>query len=233
MKSARRLAADRNHEIKAVMAAHNETSTGVTSNIARVRQAMDAAKHPALLMVDTVSSLGSIDYRHTEWGVDVGVGGSQKGLMLPPGLSFNAISKKAIEASKTSKMPKSFWRWDDMLATNAKGFFPYTPATNLLYGLKEALAMLSEEGLDNVFCRHQRLAEATRRAVRAGAWKSARSIPPNTALPSRRSFCREGFDEVGLPRARAGEVQHVAGGGSGTVGGQSIPHRPPRRASTI
>src|SRR5580700_9369167 len=162
-----RLSADRNHEIKAVLATHNETATGVTSNIARVRQAMDAAKHPALLMVDTVSSLASIDYRHTEWGVDVAVGGSQKGMMLPPGLSFNAISKKSLAASKTSTMPKSFWRWDDMLATNEKGFFPYTPATNLIYGLKESLAMLAEEGLTNVFCRHQRHGEATRRAVRA------------------------------------------------------------------
>src|SRR3984957_13031363 len=135
-----RLSADKNHEIKAVLATHNETATGVTSDIARLRQAMDAAKHPALFMVDTVSSLASIDYRHTEWGVDVAVGGSQKGMMLPPGLSFNALSKKAVEASKRSTMPKSFWRWDDMLETNTRGFFPYTPATNLFYGLKESLA---------------------------------------------------------------------------------------------
>ncbi len=130
-----------------MLVTHNETATGVVSDIPGVRKAIDAAKHPALLMVDTVSSLGSLDYRHTEWGVDVAVGCSQKGIMLPPGLSFNAIGRKALEASKSSTMPKSFWRWDDMLEANAKGFFPYTPATNLLYGLKEALAMMKEEGM--------------------------------------------------------------------------------------
>ncbi len=162
-----RLADDTGHEIKAVCVVHNETSTGCASRIDEVRAAIDAANHPALLMADTISSLASIDFRHDEWGVDVTVSGSQKGLMLPPGLSFNAVSQKALEASKTAKLRKSFWEWDDMLAANAKGFFPYTPATNILYGLAEAIDMLHEEGLGNVFARHDRHAEATRRAVEA------------------------------------------------------------------
>ncbi len=162
-----RLAEDRNHEIKAVCVVHNETSTGCTSRIDEVRQAIDAAGHPALLMVDTISSLASIDYRHDEWGVDVTVAGSQKGLMLPPGLSFNAVSEKALAASKTAKLPRSYWSWEEMQGPNETGFFPYTPATNLLYGLAEAVDMLLEEGLDKVFARHDRHAEATRRAVRA------------------------------------------------------------------
>jgi len=159
------LNADKGRAFKAVCIVHNETSTGVTSNIATVREAMNRATHPALLMVDTISSLASIDYRHDEWGVDVTVSGSQKGLMLPPGMSFTAISDKALAASKGSKFAKSYWRWDDMLTANESGFFPYTPATNMLYGLREAIAMLNEEGLENVFARHDRHAEATRRAV--------------------------------------------------------------------
>jgi alanine-glyoxylate transaminase/serine-glyoxylate transaminase/serine-pyruvate transaminase len=159
------LAADKAHAIKAVAIVHNETSTGVTSRIGEIRRAMDRAGHPALLLVDTISSLGSIDFRHDEWGVDVTVACSQKGLMLPPGLGFNAISQKALEASKTARLPRSYWDWQPMLRDNQAGFFPYTPSTNLLYGLKEALAMLFEEGLDNVFARHARHAEATRRAV--------------------------------------------------------------------
>jgi alanine-glyoxylate transaminase/serine-glyoxylate transaminase/serine-pyruvate transaminase len=162
-----RLKDDKGRAIKAVCVVHNETSTGATSRIDEVRRAIDAAGHPALLMVDTISSLGSIDYRHDDWGVDVTVGGSQKGLMLPPGLSFNAIGPKALAASKAAKLPRSYWDWGEMLAPNASGFFPYTPATNLLYGLHEALDMLLAEGLDRVFARHDRLAEATRRAVRA------------------------------------------------------------------
>jgi alanine-glyoxylate transaminase / serine-glyoxylate transaminase / serine-pyruvate transaminase len=162
-----RLNEDKTHEIKAVCVVHNETSTGCITLINEVRKAIDAAGHPALLMVDTISSLGSIDYRHDEWGVDVTVGGSQKGLMLPPGLSFNAISEKALGVAKTSKMPKSFWGWDEMIASNKTGFFPYTPATNMLYALAEAIDMLHEEGLENVFARHDRHAEATRRAARA------------------------------------------------------------------
>jgi alanine-glyoxylate transaminase/serine-glyoxylate transaminase/serine-pyruvate transaminase len=162
-----RLAADKAHAIKAVCVVHNETSTGVISRIPLVRKAIDNARHPALLMVDTISSLASIDYRHDEWGVDVTVGGSQKGLMLPPGLSFNALSEKALAAHKAAKLPRAYWDWDEMIANNATGFFPYTPATNLLYGLREAIHMLEEEGLSNVFARHDRHAEATRRAVRA------------------------------------------------------------------
>jgi alanine-glyoxylate transaminase / serine-glyoxylate transaminase / serine-pyruvate transaminase len=162
-----RLKADRAHAIKAVCVVHNETSTGVTTRIPLVRKAIDNAKHPALLMVDTISSLGSIDYRHDEWGADVTVGGSQKGLMLPPGLSFNATSEKALAANKAAKAPRSYWDWAEMIASNANGWFPYTPSTNLLYGLREAIAMLEEEGLPNVFARHDRHAEATRRAVRA------------------------------------------------------------------
>jgi len=162
-----RLSEDRGHKIKAVCVVQNETSTGVTTRVGEVRKAMDRARHPALLLVDTISSLGSIDFRHDEWGVDVTIGCSQKGLMLPPGLGFNAISKKALAAAKSAKIPKSYWDWDAMLSQNASGFFPYTPATNLLYGLKESLQMLREEGLDNVFARHKRHAEATRRAVRA------------------------------------------------------------------
>jgi alanine-glyoxylate transaminase / serine-glyoxylate transaminase / serine-pyruvate transaminase len=161
-----RLAADRTHEIKAVVVVHNETSTGVTSRIADVRRAMDNARHPALLIVDTISSLASIDYRHDEWGVDVTAAGSQKGLMLPPGLGFNAVSDKALAAAKSSKMPKAYWDWEPMLKNMAAGFFPYTPATNLLYAMREALAMLHEEGLTEVFARHQRHGDATRAAVR-------------------------------------------------------------------
>ncbi|MCA3643733.1 MAG: aminotransferase class V-fold PLP-dependent enzyme [Methylobacterium sp.] len=161
-----RLRDDRNHEIKAVCVVHNETSTGCVSDIAAIRRAIDHSKHPALLMVDTISSLASIDYRHDEWGVDVTVGGSQKGLMLPPGLSFNAVSDKALKASKAARFPRSFWDWEEMIAINAKGYFPYTPATNLLQGLKVALDVLEEEGLPQVFARHDRAAEATRRAVR-------------------------------------------------------------------
>jgi len=164
----KRLREDAGHRIKAVCVVHNETSTGVTSRIGEVRKAIDAANHPGLLMVDTISSLASIDYRHDEWGVDVTVGGSQKGLMLPPGLSFNAISDRALGANKLAKLPRSYWSWDEMIANGKAGYFPYTPATNLLYGLREALKMLlDEEGLENVFARHQRHAEATRRAVRA------------------------------------------------------------------
>ncbi len=162
-----RLKEDKHHAIKAVCMVHNETSTGVTSDVAAVRRAIDLARHPALLMVDTISSLASVDYRHDEWGVDVTVGCSQKGLMLPPGLGFNAVSDKALAASKKARLPRAYWEWQAMLSNNASGFFPYTPATNLLYGLDEALNMLLEEGFDNVFARHNRLAEATRRAVRA------------------------------------------------------------------
>ena len=162
-----RLAQDKQHAIKAVCVVHNETSTGVVSPIAEVRKAIDRIGHPALLLVDTISGLASIDYRHDEWGVDVTIAGSQKGLMLPPGLSFNAVSDKALAASKKATLPRSYWSWDEMQGPNKTGYFPYTPATNLLYGLREGIAMLEEEGLDNVFKRHDRHAEATRRAVHA------------------------------------------------------------------
>ena len=161
------LDADKAHTFKAVVVVHNETSTGVASRIGEIRRAMNRARHPALLIVDAISSLGSIDLRHDEWEIDVTVTGSQKGLMLPPGLGFNAVSEKALAASKTSKMPRAYWDWDEILKTNKSGFFPYTPATNLLYALREALEMLREEGLENVFRRHQRYGDATRAAVRA------------------------------------------------------------------
>ncbi len=162
-----RLRDDKNHSIKAVCVVHNETSTGVTSNIAAVRKAIDAAGHPALLLVDTISGLASADYRHDEWGVDVTVSGSQKGLMLPPGISFNAVSQKAIEASKTAKLPRAFWGWGEIIEMNKTGYWPYTPNTNLLYALHESIEMILGEGLDNVFARHQRLAAACRAAVQA------------------------------------------------------------------
>jgi alanine-glyoxylate transaminase/serine-glyoxylate transaminase/serine-pyruvate transaminase len=174
-----RLRADTERHIKAVCVVHNETSTGSLSRIDEVRAAIDAAGHPALLMVDTISSLGSADYCHDDWGVDVTVGGSQKGLMLPPGLSFNAVSDKALAASKSAKLPRSFWAWDEMIANNKNGYFPYTPATNMLYALATAIDMLHEEGLDNVFARHQRHAEATRRAVAAWGLENLCKEPRN------------------------------------------------------
>src|SRR5712692_10197927 len=161
-----KLAADRGRTIKAVAVVHNETSTGVTSRVAEIRQRMDGLRHPALLLVDTISSLASIDYRHEEWGVDVTVGCSQKGLMLPPGLGLHAISEKALATARSARLPRSYWDWEAMLEDNRAGFFPYTPPTNLLFGLREALQMLFEEGLENVLARHARHAEATRRAVR-------------------------------------------------------------------
>jgi len=163
----KRLRQDGGHRIKAVCVVHNETSTGVTSDIAAVRRAIDAARHPALLMVDTISGLASADYRHDEWGVDVAISGSQKGLMLPPGISFNALSPRALEASKSAKLPKSFWAWDEIVEMNKGGYWPYTPNTNLLYALHESLQMLLEQGLDVVFARHQRWAAGVRAAVNA------------------------------------------------------------------
>jgi alanine-glyoxylate transaminase / serine-glyoxylate transaminase / serine-pyruvate transaminase len=165
-----RLREDRDHHdhlIKAVLVVHNETSTGATSRLAEIRRAIDRSDHPALLLVDAVSSLAAIELRHDEWGLDVTLSASQKGLMLPPGLSFTAISEKALAASRSARLPRSYFSWDQMLSANANGFFPYTPATNLLFGLREAIAMLEEEGLENVFARHRRLAAAARAAVRA------------------------------------------------------------------
>ena len=162
-----KLAEDREHRIKAILVVHNETSTGATSRLAEIRRAIDRAKHPAMYFVDAVSSLASIDLRQDEWGIDVVVAGSQKGLMLPPGMAFNSVSEKALVASRTARLMKSYWSWDPMIVANAQGYFTYTPATNLIFGLRESLRMLREEGLDNVFARHHRLAEAARAAVRA------------------------------------------------------------------
>jgi len=215
-----RLASDRGHEIKAVCVVHNETSTGVTSNIPEVRKAIDRAGHPALLVVDTISGLGSIDYRHDAWGVDITVAGSQKGMMLPPGLSFNAVSPKALEATKGSKLPKSFWSWQEMLGPNRNGFFPYTPSTNLMYGLREAIAMMHEEGLDNVFARHQRHAEATRRAVRAWGLEiqclnEAEHSPVLTAVRM-----PEGHDEAAFRKVVLEHFDMSLGSGLGKVAGK-------------
>ncbi|HEU5415352.1 MAG TPA: aminotransferase class V-fold PLP-dependent enzyme [Candidatus Angelobacter sp.] len=189
-----RLTADRQHAYKAVMVVHNETSSGAVSRIPQIRAAMDRATHPALLMVDTISSLGSMEYRHEKWGVDVTVGGSQKGLMLPPGLSFNAVSEKALAANKTSKMHRYYWDWQEMLSPNRQGFFPYTPATNLLYGLREALAMLNEEGLENVFARHLRHGEATRAAVRAWGLEIVCENPAEYSSAVTAVFMPDGHD---------------------------------------
>jgi alanine-glyoxylate transaminase / serine-glyoxylate transaminase / serine-pyruvate transaminase len=189
-----RLSADRNHAIKAVLVVHNETSTGVTSRIADLRAAIDRARHPALLIVDTISSLASIDYRHDEWGVDVTIAGSQKGLMLPPGISFNALSEKALAANKKARLPRSYWDWQEMLKANRGGFFPYTPATNLLYGLQEALHMLHEEGLPNVFQRHERHAEATRAAVRAWGLEIVCEEPMEYSSSLTAVFMPDGYD---------------------------------------
>jgi alanine-glyoxylate transaminase/serine-glyoxylate transaminase/serine-pyruvate transaminase len=191
---ASRLSSDRDQTYKAVMVVHNETSTGVTTSIPDIRQQMNLSKHPALLMVDTISSLGSIDYRHDEWGVDVTVAGSQKGLMLPPGLGFNAISEKALAANKSAKLPRAYWDWQEMLGPNRNGFFPTTPATTLLYGLREALAMLQEEGLPNVFHRHDRHAEATRTAVRTWGLEIVCEDPREYSSALTAVFMPEGHD---------------------------------------
>jgi alanine-glyoxylate transaminase/serine-glyoxylate transaminase/serine-pyruvate transaminase len=217
-----KLAADRGHEIKAVMAVHNETSTGVTTDIPAVRRAIDDAKHPALLMVDTVSSLGSIDYRHDEWGVDVTIAGSQKGMMLPPGLAFNAVGVRAIEASKRSNLPKSYWRWVEMMDNNVSGFFPYTPATNLLYGLREAIGMLGEEGLPNVFARHARLAEATRCAARAWGLEMVALRPHEFSNVLTALFVPEGFDERSLRTLILDRFNMSLGAGLGKLTGRAF-----------
>jgi len=197
------LSEDRDHNIKAVCVVHNETSTGITSRVREARKAMDRARHPALLLVDTISSLGSIDFRQDEWGVDVTIGCSQKGLLLPPGLGFNAISEKALAASKSSRLPKSYWEWAPILSQNTNGFFPYTPATNLLYGLKESLQMLREEGLDNVFARHRRHGEATRRAAEVWGLETVALDPKEyshsvTALFTPSGYSAEEFRRVVL-----------------------------------
>jgi alanine-glyoxylate transaminase/serine-glyoxylate transaminase/serine-pyruvate transaminase len=216
-----RLAEDRGHTIKAVCVVHNETSTGATSRIGEVRKAIDRTGHPALLMVDTISSLGSIDYRHDEWGVDVTVAGSQKGLMLPPGLSFNAVSDKALAASKSSTLPRSYWSWEEMLGPNRNGFFPYTPATNLLYGLREALKMLvDEEGLDNVFKRHDRHAEATRRAVRAWGLEILCQNPSEYSSALTAVLMPAGHDEAQFRKVVLERFNMSLGSGLGKIAGK-------------
>lgn len=216
-----RLEADKAHDIKAVCVVHNETSTGVTSNIAAVRKAIDAAGHPALLMVDTISSLASIDYRHDEWGVDVTIGGSQKGLMLPPGLGFNAVGPKAWKAAEASTMPRSYWDWSEMRGPNKQGYFPYTPATNLLYGLREALKMLlDEEGLNNVFARHRRLAEATRRAVRAWGLETLCANEDEHSDSLTAVLTPEGHDADNLRKVILDRFDMSLGTGLGKVAGK-------------
>ena len=215
-----KLVEDKNHRIKSVMAVHNETSTGVTSKIPLVREAMDRADHPALLMVDTISSLASIDYRHEEWGVDVTVGCSQKGLMLPPGLGLNAISAWALEAAKSAKLTRSFWDWEAMLAANKIGFFPYTPATNLLYGLQEAIHMLEEEGLPNVFARHDRHAAATRRAVQAWGLEVLCADPQEYSSSLTAVMMPEGYDADALLATILKKFDMCLGIGLGKVKGK-------------
>ena len=214
------LNADAKHEISAVCVVHNETSTGVTSNVAAVRLAMDNAAHPAMLMVDTISSLACMDYRHDQWGVDVTVSGSQKGLMLPPGLSFTAVSEKALLASNSSGFAKSYWRWDEMLKANEKGFFPYTPATNLLYGLREAIVMLNEEGLDNVFLRHDRHAEATRRAVKAWGLENLCLDPQEYSSSLTAVLLPDGQDADAFRKLVVDNFDMSLGSGLGKVAGK-------------
>jgi len=212
-----KLAADKSSQIKSVMVVHNETSTGVTSRIPEIRKAIDAADHPALFMVDTISSLASIDYCHDEWRVDVTVGCSQKGLMLPPGLGFNTISEKAIEASRTATLPRSYWRWDGMFEPNKKGFFPSTPATNLLYGLQEAIRMLEAEGLQNVFARHDRHAEATRRTVRAWGLEILCADPNEYSSSLTAVMMPEGFSANALRQVILENFNMSLGNGLGKV----------------
>ena len=215
-----RLSADSSHSFKAVLAVHNETSTGVTSNIAEIRRVMNQLHHPALLMVDTVSSLGSVDYRHDEWQVDVSVSGSQKGLMLPPGLGFNAISEKALAASRTAKLPRSYWDWNEMLKHNATGFFPSTPATNLLYALREAQHMLAEEGLPNVFRRHQRHASAARTAVRAWGLEIVCEVPSEYSNALTAVFMPEGHSADHLRKIILDNFDMSLGAGLGKLAGK-------------
>src|SRR5487761_2082798 len=217
---AAKLADDPQHRIKAVMVVHSETSTGVANNIPAVRSALDEANHPALLMVDTVSSLAAMDYRHDEWGVDVAIGGSQKGLMLPPGLSFNTISKKAIAASKMAKLPRAYFDWQPMIDANDSGYFPYTPATLMFFGLKEAVAMLDEEGLDNVFALLDRLAEATRRAERS--WDlEIQCADPKAYTPSLTAVrVPDGFNADEVRKTILERFDVALGAGLGKVAGK-------------
>ncbi|MBB4933051.1 alanine-glyoxylate transaminase/serine-glyoxylate transaminase/serine-pyruvate transaminase [Lipingzhangella halophila] len=215
-----KLRADADQRIAAVAVVHNETSTGVTSRVPEIRAAMDRAGHPALLLVDTISSLGSVDYRHDEWGVDVTVGCSQKGLMLPPGLSFNAISAKALRASRSAGLRRAYWDWGPMLDANTGGYFPYTPATNLLFGLREAVAMLHEEGLDQVFARHRRHAEATRRAVSAWGLEVLCRVPSEHSPVLTAVLMPEGHDSDELRSTILGGFDISLGAGLGRLAGK-------------
>ena len=215
-----RLSADKQHAIKAVFVVHNETSTGATSRIPEIRRAMNQARHPALLLVDTISSLGSIDFRHDEWGVDVTIAGSQKGLMLPPGMSFNAISEKALAANKSARLSRSYWDWQEMLKANRSGLFPYTPPTNLLYALQEALRMLQEEGLPNVFRRHARHADATRAAVRAWGLEVVCEEPREYSNSLTAVFVPEGHDADKLRAVIVENFDMSLGAGLGKLAGK-------------
>jgi alanine-glyoxylate transaminase/serine-glyoxylate transaminase/serine-pyruvate transaminase len=215
-----KLSQDKNHKIKALLVLHNETATGITNNIGNIRKAMDSAKHPALLLVDTISSLASIDYRHDEWKVDVTVCGSQKGLLLPPGLSFNAISQKALEAHSRSTMQKAYWDWKPMLENNKNGFFPYTPATNLIFGLDEALNMLMEEGLENIFKRHTRLAEATRIAVKAWGLEILAKNPEEYSNTITAILLPEGYDSDSLRKVILDDYNMSLGMGLNKIKGK-------------
>ena len=220
--AAERLDADGDHTLKAVMVIHNETSTGVTNCIPAIRQALNQARHPALLMVDTISSLGAIDYRHDEWEVDVSVGASQKGLMMPPGICFNAISEKALAANKTAKLPRSYWDWQEMLTQNRAGFFPSTPATTLLYGLREALAMLQEEGLSNVFLRHDHHAEATRTAVRTWGLEIVCANPREYSSALTAVFMPEGHNADHLRKVILDTFDMSLGAGLSKLAGRAF-----------
>lgn len=212
-----KLTEDHHHNIKAVAVVHNETSTGITSRVPEIRKAINRAKHTALLMVDTISSLACIDYRHEEWGVDVTVGCSQKGLMLPPGLGFNAVSEKAIDASQSAKLPKSYWDWSSILKTNKAGLFPSTPATNLLYGLHEAIQILEEEGLQNVFARHDRHAEATRRAVQTWGLEILCADPNEYSSSLTAVLMPEGYSADALRKVILENFNMSLGSGLGKV----------------
>ncbi len=211
------LAEDKSHKIKAILLVHNETSNGVMSRVAEIRKAIDRVKHPALLMVDTISSLGSADFRFDEWGVDVAIGGSQKGLMLPAGLAFVAVSEKALAAAKTAKLPRAFWDWEPMLANSTGGNFPYTPACNLLFGLKEALNLIDAEGLENIFIRHSRHAEATRRAVRAWGLETVCDEPSEYSQSVTAVFAPEGHSADGLRKVILERFNMSLGAGLGKL----------------
>jgi len=217
-----KLAADEVRAVKAIAIVHNETSTGVTSRVAEIRRRMDTIGHPALLLVDTISSLASIDYRHDEWGVDVMVGCSQKGLMLPPGLGINAISQKALAVSKSARLPRSYWDWEPMVTDNKAGFFPYTPATNLLYGLREAIQILREEGLENVFARHDRHAEAARRAVQAWGLEIVCLRPDEASSSITAVLMPAGYDADALRKVILERLDMSLGTGLGKLKGKSF-----------